>query len=59
MILLNDTVQEIPIKLEFSSLSSWKWQLYVQMEASLEMQKSFGAISGDDEVCVNNSNNLV
>jgi hypothetical protein len=52
MLLLNDTVKTIPLKFEISSLSSLKWQLYLQMEMSFDMQKSLGAMSGEADVIV-------
>lgn len=49
MTLLNDTVTEIPIRMEFYVMSFIKWQLYVQMGQSFEMQKSFGSVGEGEE----------
>jgi hypothetical protein len=51
MMILNETVDTIPLNIEIKPTSAIKWQLFVQMQMSLDMQKSFGAMrdgEGDD-----------
>jgi len=49
MIQINESVTELPLNLTFSTLSNFKYQLYVQMEKSFSMHQSFGAM-GEDEI---------
>jgi len=39
---LNETVESVPLQVELTSVTAWKWQFYLQMEESLKMQSSFG-----------------
>ena len=50
---INDTTQELPLHLSYSTISLWKWQMMIQMEQSFKMQESMGAVESEkDEVKV-------
>jgi hypothetical protein len=51
---INETTPELPLRLEYSTLSMWKWQMMVQMQHSFKMQESWGsAAEGEsDEIKV-------
>eukprot|EP01080_Neovahlkampfia_damariscottae_P010048 gene10048-2367_t len=50
LIELNQTIKEIPLNIELYTIGILKWQMYVQMDVSLNMQKSMGtAEEGDQE----------
>lgn len=50
MILLNDTVKELNLTMNFGLLSMLKWQMYSQMEQSFQMQVSMGtAADGESD----------
>lgn len=49
LLLLNDTVKELPITIEFSVLSPMKWMFYSQMDASFKLQESLGAVAEDEK----------
>ena len=38
LIPMNDTVSEVSMHISLSTLGSWKWQIYAQMEQSFSMQ---------------------
>jgi hypothetical protein len=40
LIELNSTLKEIPLNIDFYTIKILKWQLYVQMDVSLNMQQS-------------------
>jgi len=40
---INETTTELPLHLEYRTISLWKWQLYVQMQQSFEMQEGWGS----------------
>ena len=40
LIELNSTLKEIPLNLEIYTMGILKWQMYVQMDVSMSMQKS-------------------
>lgn len=48
--LLNDTVKELPLLIEFAPLSMWKWQMYTQMDQSFATQQAWGMASEIDEM---------
>eukprot|EP00897_Mesotaenium_endlicherianum_P010270 jgi/Mesen1/9271/ME000060S08709 len=41
---LNETVEVVPLALTLSTLSMWKWQLYISMEQSFKLQASYGTM---------------
>ncbi|KAL0481668.1 hypothetical protein AKO1_012561 [Acrasis kona] len=49
LLLVNDTVENIPLTITFDSMSALKWQVYLQFEMSMEMQKKLGTVTGDDD----------
>jgi hypothetical protein len=40
---INETTPELPLRLEYSTLSMWKWQMMVQMQQSFKMQEAWGS----------------
>jgi hypothetical protein len=40
---INETTPELPLRLEYNTLSMWKWQMMVQMQHSFKMQESWGS----------------
>jgi hypothetical protein len=48
MIILNQTLNQIPLKIELIPTSAVKWQFYIQMQMSLDMQKSFGSLAENE-----------
>jgi hypothetical protein len=40
---INETTPELPLRLEYNTLSMWKWQAMVQMQQSFKMQESWGS----------------
>ena len=40
---INETTPELPLKMSYSTLSLWRWQMMIQMQQSLQMQESLGA----------------
>jgi hypothetical protein len=46
---INDTVHALNLSMEYSPLSMFKWQMYVQMEQSFQMQMSMGAVESETE----------
>jgi hypothetical protein len=49
LILLNDTVKELNITIEFSVISAMKWMFYSQMDASFKLQETIGAVAEDEK----------
>ena len=51
---INETTPELPLRLEYNTLSMWKWQMVVQMQQSFKMQEAWGsAVEGEsDEIKV-------
>lgn len=48
---INETTPSLPLRMEYATLSLWKWQLMIQMDQSLAMQESLGMVEGEkDEV---------
>jgi len=45
MMVLNETVDTIPLSIEIVPTSTLKWQFFIQMQVSLDMQKSFGSMA--------------
>ncbi|KAK4353495.1 hypothetical protein RND71_029013 [Anisodus tanguticus] len=41
---LNDTVTEVPLHLEVSPISMTKWQLFLQMDQSFQIHRSYGSM---------------
>ncbi|KAJ8765303.1 hypothetical protein K2173_012000 [Erythroxylum novogranatense] len=44
LIPINATVSELPINLEVSPISMTKWQLFLQIDQSLQIQRSYGSM---------------
>ena len=44
MIPLNDTVKELPLNLELGPISTTKWQLFLQIEQSFQVHRSYGSM---------------
>lgn len=48
LILLNDTVKELPLEVSYSPISLLKWQFMLQMDQSWKTQQEWGTGSEDD-----------
>ncbi|KAK9865607.1 hypothetical protein WJX84_005001 [Apatococcus fuscideae] len=48
LIPMNSTVTEIPMHISLSTMASWKWQIYAQMEQSFSMQRNMGTMGDND-----------
>uniref|UniRef100_J3LY60 Transmembrane CLPTM1 family protein n=2 Tax=Oryza brachyantha TaxID=4533 RepID=J3LY60_ORYBR len=44
LIALNETVEELPLNLEVGPISMTKWQLFLQMEQSFQVHRSYGSM---------------
>ncbi|KAK6790454.1 hypothetical protein RDI58_014254 [Solanum bulbocastanum] len=44
LIAINDTVTEVPLHLEVSPISMTKWQLFLQMDQSFQIHRSYGSM---------------
>ncbi|KAG8082092.1 hypothetical protein GUJ93_ZPchr0014g46721 [Zizania palustris] len=44
LIALNETVEELPLNLEIGPISMTKWQIFLQMEQSFQVQRSYGSM---------------
>lgn len=44
LIALNETVEELPLNLEVGPISMTKWQLYLQIEQSFQVHRSYGSM---------------
>nr|CAD1836923.1 unnamed protein product [Ananas comosus var. bracteatus] len=44
LIPLNETVKELPLNLELSPISMTKWQLFLQIEQSFQVHRSYGSM---------------
>ncbi|KAG1331225.1 cleft lip and palate transmembrane protein 1 [Cocos nucifera] len=44
LIPLNDTVKELPLNLELGPISMTKWQLFLQIEQSFQIHRSYGSM---------------
>ncbi|XP_020253046.1 cleft lip and palate transmembrane protein 1 homolog isoform X1 [Asparagus officinalis] len=44
LIALNDTVTELPLNLEVGPISMTKWQLFLQIEQSFQVHRSYGSM---------------
>ncbi|KAJ3675504.1 hypothetical protein LUZ60_004546 [Juncus effusus] len=44
LIALNESVNEVPLHLELGPISMTKWQLYLQIEQSFQVHKSYGSM---------------
>lgn len=44
LIPLNDTVKELPLNLEVAPISMTKWQLFLQIEQSFQVHRSYGSM---------------
>ncbi|XP_010547702.1 PREDICTED: cleft lip and palate transmembrane protein 1 homolog [Tarenaya hassleriana] len=44
LIPINETVSELPLNLEVSPISMTKWQLFLQIDQSFQMQRSYGSM---------------
>lgn len=55
LIALNETVKELPLNLEVGPISMTKWQLFLQIEQSFQVHRSYGSmLEGEaDELKVN------
>lgn len=42
--LLNETVKEIPVNLELGPISLTRWQLYLQVDQSFQIHRSYGSM---------------
>jgi len=49
LLLINETVENIPLTITFEPLSPWKWQIYLQMGVSMKMQQAIGSVSEGQE----------
>lgn len=49
MILLNETVKELPLEFSFSPIALWKWQLQTQMDVSWKRQESWGSTEAETD----------
>lgn len=44
LIALNDTVTELPLHLEVAPISMTKWQLFLQIDQSFQIHRSYGSM---------------
>ncbi|BAS89352.1 uncharacterized protein [Oryza sativa Japonica Group] len=44
LIALNETVEELPLNLEVGPISMTKWQIFLQMEQSFQVHRSYGSM---------------
>lgn len=44
LIVLNETVTELPLNLEVGPISMTKWQLFLQIEQSFQLHRSYGSM---------------
>ncbi|XP_043720577.1 cleft lip and palate transmembrane protein 1 homolog [Telopea speciosissima] len=44
LISINDTVTELPLNLEVGPISTTKWQLFLQIEQSFQLHRSYGSM---------------
>lgn len=44
LVLLNETVKEIPVNLELGPISLTRWQLYLQVDQSFQIHRSYGSM---------------
>ena len=44
LISINDTVKELPLNLEVGLISMTKWQLFMQMDQSFQIHRSYGSM---------------
>ncbi|KAF0893191.1 hypothetical protein E2562_023213 [Oryza meyeriana var. granulata] len=44
LIALNETVEELPLHLEVGPISMTKWQIFLQMEQSFQVHRSYGSM---------------
>lgn len=44
LIAMNDTVTEVPLHLEVGPISMTKWQLFLQMDQSFQIHRSYGSM---------------
>jgi hypothetical protein len=44
LIALNETVEELPLNLEVGPISMTKWQLFLQIEQSFQVHRSYGSM---------------
>jgi len=44
LIAINDTVTELPLNLEVGPISMTKWQLFLQIEQSFQVHRSYGSM---------------
>jgi hypothetical protein len=44
LILINETVSELPLNLEVSPISMTKWQLFQQIDQSFQIHRSYGSM---------------
>ena len=54
LIAINESVMELPLNLEVGPISMMKWQLFLQIDQSFQVQRSYGSmLEGDaDELKV-------
>jgi hypothetical protein len=48
LIIINDTLDTLPLTISYSPLSLMKWQFMLQMDQSLQMQQSMGTSVEED-----------
>ncbi|KAG7554606.1 Cleft lip and palate transmembrane 1 [Arabidopsis suecica] len=48
LILINETVSELPFNLEVSPISMTKWQLFQQIDQSFQIHRSYGSMLDDE-----------
>lgn len=44
LIQINDTVEELPLNLEVAPISMTKWQLFLQIDQSFQIHRSYGSM---------------
>lgn len=44
LIAINDTVKELPLHLEVAPISMTKWQLFLQIDQSFQIHRSYGSM---------------
>lgn len=44
LIPINDTITEVPLNLELSPISMMKWQMFLQIEQSFQVHRSYGSM---------------
>lgn len=56
---INETTPELPLHLEYNTLSLWKWQMMVQMQQSFKMQEEWGSSTENEKDEIKVSTNII